>query len=81
VAALDLTFSAPKSVSVLAALAPDELTGELIGAHGQALRAALSYLEDTVVLVRRGHDGVHVEPGEGLIAGAYRHRMSRALDP
>ncbi len=81
VAALDLTFSAPKSVSVLAAIGSDELTRELILAHEQALRAALSYLEDTAVQVRRGHNGERVESGQGLIAAAYRHRLSRALDP
>jgi conjugative relaxase-like TrwC/TraI family protein len=81
VAALDLTFSAPKSVSVLAAVGPDELTRWLIEAHEHALRAALAYLEDTAVQVRRGHDGEQVERGAGLIAVAYRHRMSRALDP
>ena len=81
VAALDLTFSAPKSLSVLAAIAPDEITTQLILAHERALRAALSYLEDTAVQVRRGLDGYEVHAGEGLIAAAYRHRMSRALDP
>jgi conjugative relaxase-like TrwC/TraI family protein len=60
VAALDLTFSAPKSMSV---------------------RAAVGWLEDTAVLVRRGAGGRIRERGEGLIAVAYRHRMSRALDP
>jgi conjugative relaxase-like TrwC/TraI family protein len=81
VAALDLTFSAPKSVSVLAAVAPDEVTAELILAHEEALRAALAYLEETAVRVRRGIDGERVRQGGGLIAAAYRHRMSRALDP
>jgi conjugative relaxase-like TrwC/TraI family protein len=81
VAALDLTFSAPKSVSVVAAIAPDEVTAQLILAHEEALRAALVYLEDTAVQVRRGTDGYEVLPGEGFIAAAYRHRMSRALDP
>jgi conjugative relaxase-like TrwC/TraI family protein len=81
VAALDLTFSAPKSVSVLAAIAPDDVARELVLAHEEAVRGALSYLEDTAVLVRRGHGGERVQPGEGLIAAAYRHRMSRALDP
>ena len=33
------------------------------------------------VMVRRGEAGKHVERAEGLIAAAYRHRMSRALDP
>jgi conjugative relaxase-like TrwC/TraI family protein len=81
IAALDLTFSAPKSLSVLAAIAPDVITAQLILAHERALRAALSYLEDTAVQVRRGLDGYEVHAGEGLIAAAYRHRMSRALDP
>jgi conjugative relaxase-like TrwC/TraI family protein len=81
VAALDLTFSAPKSVSVLAAVASDEITAELILAHEAAVRAAVAYLEDTAVQVRRGHDGGEVRAGAGLIAAAYRHRMSRALDP
>src|ERR671910_15817 len=31
--------------------------------------------------VRRGKAGAVVEPGEGVVAAAYRHRMSRALDP
>src|SRR5271170_1280135 len=35
----------------------------------------------SAVFVRRGHDGTTVEVGEGLIAAAYLHRMSRALDP
>jgi conjugative relaxase-like TrwC/TraI family protein len=81
VAALDLTFSAPKSVSILSAVAPDELRDELVAAHERALRSALSYLEETAVKVRRGHNGERVHAGEGLIAAAYRHRMSRALDP
>src|SRR5579863_9763667 len=33
IAALDLTFSAPKSVSVLAALAPREISNELVWDH------------------------------------------------
>ena len=71
VAALDLTFSAPKSVSVLAAVASDEITAELILAHEAAVRAAVAYLEDTAVQVRRGHDGGEVQAGTGLIAAAY----------
>jgi conjugative relaxase-like TrwC/TraI family protein len=81
VAALDLTWSAPKSVSVLFAIALEVVSGELAGCHEEAVRAALAYLEETAVLVRRGRAGEHVQPGEGLVAAAYRHRMSRALDP
>ncbi len=81
VAAFDLTFSAPKSVSVLFAVAPEQVSGALVACHEEAVRAALGYLEDTAVMVRRGHGGERVEPAGGLIAAAYRHRMSRALDP
>jgi conjugative relaxase-like TrwC/TraI family protein len=81
VAAFDLTFSAPKSVSVLFAVAPEDVSGRLVGCHEDAVGAALGYLEDAAVMVRRGHAGERVETGEGLIAAAYRHRMSRALDP
>ena len=81
VAALDLTFSAPKSLSVLFAVAPEEFSGELVACHEEAVRAALGYLEAEAVMVRRGEGGQHVERAEGLIAAAYRHRMSRALDP
>lgn len=81
VAALDLTFSAPKSVSVLFAIADETVSGELVGAHEAAVRAAVGWIEDTAVQVRRGAQGRFTFPGEGLVAAAYRHRMSRALDP
>jgi conjugative relaxase-like TrwC/TraI family protein len=81
VVGFDLTFSAPKSVSVLFAVADEETAGQLIGAHEAAVRAALDYLEDEAVKVRRGRGGVRVEAAEGVVAAAYRHRMSRALDP
>ncbi len=81
VAAYDLTFSAPKTLSIMFAVAPEEVSGELVGCHEEAVRAALGYLEDTAVMVRRGHAGERVQSGEGLVAAAYRHRMSRALDP
>jgi conjugative relaxase-like TrwC/TraI family protein len=81
VAALDLTFSAPKSVSVLAAAGSNEVTRVLVDAHNDAVTAALAYLDESAVFVRRGHDGTTVQAGEGLVAAAYLHRMSRSLDP
>ena len=76
-----MTFSAPKSVSVLAAAGSNDLTRVLVDAHSEAVTAALAYLDESAVFVRRGHDGTTVEAGEGLIAAAYLHRMSRSLDP
>jgi conjugative relaxase-like TrwC/TraI family protein len=81
IAAFDLTFSAPKSVSVLFAVAPAEVSATLVEAHEEAVRAAVGYLEESAVFVRRGAGGVRFEHAGGLIAAAYRHRMSRALDP
>ncbi len=37
VAALDLTFSAPKSLSVLFAVSPEEVSGELVACHEEAV--------------------------------------------
>ena len=81
VAAFDLTFSAPKSVSVLFAIGEPGLAGALVEAHESAVDAALGYLEREACRVRRGRGGVRHEVGEGFVAAAYRHRMSRAEDP
>ena len=78
----DATFSAPKSVSVLFAAAEDRVAEELVACHEQAVQAALEYLEQTAVFVRRRAGGERrFEPAGGLAVAAFRHRMSRALDP
>jgi conjugative relaxase-like TrwC/TraI family protein len=81
VAAFDLTFSAPKSVSVLFAIGEPALAGALVEAHESAVDAAVGYLEREACRVRRGRGGARHEAGEGFVAAAYRHRMSRAEDP
>jgi conjugative relaxase-like TrwC/TraI family protein len=81
VAALDLTFSAPKSVSVLLAIGDDGLCAALLEAHERAVDAALAYLEREACWTRRGHGGAERVRGEGFMAASYRHRMSRAGDP
>ena len=81
VAGFDLTFSAPKRVSVLFAVADKDVSSALLAAHGHAVDAALAYLEREACWTRRGRDGVERLRGEGFIGAAYRHRMSRAGDP
>jgi conjugative relaxase-like TrwC/TraI family protein len=81
VAAIDLTFSAPKSVSVRYAVAGGEMSAELSFAHERAVAAAVSYLEREACFTRRGHAGAERVAGEGFVAAAYRHRLSRAGDP
>jgi conjugative relaxase-like TrwC/TraI family protein len=81
VAGLDLTFSAPKTVSVLFAIGDEQMSRGLLAAHERAVDAALGYLEREACFTRRGRDGVERLRGEGFIAASYRHRMSRAGDP
>lgn len=78
----DLTFSAPKSVSVLYALGDGAIAGAVVDAHRAAVAAGLSYLEEHATVSRRRAGGVIEEVrGEGLVVGAFRHRTSRAGDP
>ena len=57
VAAFDLTFSAPKSVSVLFAVADEGTSAALLEAHERAVEAALAYVEREACFTRRGHGG------------------------
>jgi conjugative relaxase-like TrwC/TraI family protein len=77
----DLTFSAPKSVSVLFALANRDLALRVVAAHDVAVQAALGYLEREACMVRRGHAGARQIQADGLAGAAFRHRTSRAGDP
>ena len=81
VAAIDLTFSAPKSVSVLFAVGGREVSDGLAAAHDAAVAAAVGYLEREACWTRRGHAGAERVRGEGFVGAAYRHRLSRARDP
>jgi conjugative relaxase-like TrwC/TraI family protein len=81
VCSLDLTFSAPKSVSVLFAIGDEETSRSLVEAHEEAVGAALGYLEREACRVRRGHAGRIELQADGFVAAAYRHRMSRAGQP
>lgn len=79
-AGLDLTFSASKSVSIMALVAKDD---RILAAHDAAVRAAVSYIEAEMVTTRRQGISGEIEVVEGgkIIAGLFRHDTSRALDP
>ena len=77
----DLTFRAPKSVSLLHALGPKDASNEVVNAHDSAITAALDYLERHTAVGRRGTDGVEPIGSSGFVAAAFRHRTSRAGDP
>ena len=77
----DLTFSAPKSVSLLFGLGDSELSSEVRDAHEAAVGAALGYMERQAAVARRGHGGTQSVLGNGFLAAGFRHRTSRAGDP
>ena len=80
--AYDLTFSAPKSVSLLGALGGSDTSALVVDAHRMATRATLSYLERHGATVRRSRQGRRaVEVATGLIAAEFLHETSRADDP
>ena len=75
----DLTFSAPKSVSLAWAFANPEQRTKIEQAHQKALEAAYQYLESKTT-TRRGSMGKIKEPAFTL-AVSYTHHTSRANDP
>jgi conjugative relaxase-like TrwC/TraI family protein len=77
----DLTFRAPKSVSVLFGLGEPDTARQVRDAHDRAVESALAFAERHAVWSRRGRGGVTQVRGEGLIAAAFRHRTSRNGDP
>ena len=76
----DLTFSAPKSVSVTWAIADHELKDAISAAHDMAAAATLRHLECHLPIARRGHAGESRETAR-ILAGVYRHASSREQDP
>jgi Ti-type conjugative transfer relaxase TraA len=81
VAGFDLTFKAPKSISVLFGIGDRALVDQLVAGHEQALQEAIGYLERHACGGRRGHGGHTKVDGHGFVAAAFRHRSSRAGDP
>ena len=77
----DLTFSAPKSVSVLYALGSDDVRAAVREAHDAAVQASLEYMERHAAMGRRGKGGTQSVLGNGFLGAAFRHRTSRAGDP
>jgi conjugative relaxase-like TrwC/TraI family protein len=83
--ALDVVVSAPKSVSVLFALADPATAAAVTAAHQVAVTEALAYLDRHTSHGLRGHQGENQRatrvPTDGLVAAAFTHHTSRADDP
>ena len=76
----DVTFSAPKSVSIAALVNKDE---RLTAAHDMAVRAALDHIEAHAIFTRQRDavSGYAYRNTGNLVAGVVRHSTSRNLDP
>lgn len=75
----DLTFSAPKSVSVLALVAGRK---EVFQAHQEAVTEVISKIEESYAACRVKKDGnVSIEKTGNLLVASFLHNDSRAGDP
>ncbi len=75
----DLTFSAPKSVSILAVVGKDE---RVLQAHRVAVDGVLNYIEQNYAETRvKNKDVVTIEKTNNLLITKFEHTDSRALDP
>jgi len=75
----DLTFSAPKSVSILAEIGQD---ARIYKAHDKAVETAIAYIERSCAQARKtvlGKTGF--ENTQNLIVAIFKHDTSRKLDP
>ncbi len=75
----DVTFSAPKSVSVMALVAGDK---RVVSAHAAAVKVALAHVEKHMAATRvRNGAEVSREATGNLAVATFRHETSRAQDP
>ena len=83
VAAWDVTFSPPKSISALWAIAPDDTRRDVREAQAAAVDAAVGYLTDHACVARLGRNGADRQNGAhlGFLRADFTHRCSREGDP
>ena len=77
----DMTFSAPKSVSVLWALSNEPERRAIEQTHRSAVLAATAHLERNSAWARRGRAGTLREQTAGLLMAQFDHHTSRDSDP
>lgn len=81
VAGFDLTFSAPKSLSVAWGISSPEQAERLEKAHEAAIEQTVAWLETEVIRARTGAQGIAFHTTNGLLATRFRHWESREGDP
>ena len=77
----DITFSAPKSVSLAAYIGNDK---RIINAHDKAVKSTLNYIEKNILQSRAVNPATgRLEPigKQSMLSAIFRHDTSRNLDP
>ena len=77
----DLTFSAPKSVSIAALVGGDD---RIVDAHDRAVAATLAWVEENAAETRMkdpASGAMARVGGQKIVAALFRHDTSRNLDP
>lgn len=75
---IDLTFSAPKSVSLQALVSGD---AEIVKAHDRAVAKALEAAETLAQARQKTNGKTRLETTGNLVIGKFRHETSREQDP
>ncbi|MCI1218491.1 MobF family relaxase [Bifidobacterium crudilactis] len=81
VAGFDLTFTLPKSVSILWASGDEHIRAEIMRCHRQAIEETLTWAERRWVYTRTGAGGRMRQRVKGVTAVAFTHWDSREHDP
>ena len=81
VAGFDLTFTAPKSASVLWALGDPATQQAIVDAHRTAVTGVLELIEDRYLHTRVGTRSCAQVKTRGMIAAAFDHWDTRSGDP
>lgn len=79
VSGYDITFSAPKSASLLWALADEDLRTEIERAQEQAVEAAIALLDRNAAFCRRGKNG-RIREAVRLTVAAFCHGEARPAE-
>jgi conjugative relaxase-like TrwC/TraI family protein len=79
VAGYDMTYSAPKSVTIVWALGDIEQRVAIEAAHDDAVRAALGVINDNAAFSRRGKGGSILEPVQ-LTGAIFQHGEARPTE-
>jgi conjugative relaxase-like TrwC/TraI family protein len=83
IAAYDIGITVPKSLSVLLAMAPDELTERIEGLYTQAAERTMAWTEARTSYVKRGHHGggrsARQERSSGMSGWVMTHRAARPV--